>query len=108
MKNSQYRLTQKRRKLNELRRRGVPAVNWKLDLAEYEYLSKFFSIEPERYSVQTREYLGTNGFPRILKTLDRAAKQGKGKISKKLTEKEKSILDGADIPYQAFRYNIIL
>lgn len=87
MKNSQYRLTQKRRKLNEMRRKGVTEANWKLDRESYDYLSKYFPIEPARYLVQTRKYMETAGFPRILKVIDRAAHNGKAVIDTTLTKK---------------------
>lgn len=108
MKNSQYRLTQKRRKLNEMRRKGVTEANWKLDRESYDYLSKYFPIEPARYLVQTRKYMGTAGFPRILKVIDRAAHKGQAVIDTTLTKKDRDVLDRADIPYHAFRYTINL
>lgn len=91
-----------------MRRKGVTEANWKLDRESYDYLNKYFPIEPARYLVQTRKYMGTAGFPRILKVIDRAAHKGKAVIDTTLTKKDRDVLDRADIPYHAFRYTINL
>ena len=108
MKNSQYRLTQKRRKLNDIRRKGATEANWKLDRGAYDYLRKYFPIEPARYLEQTPKYMATAELPRILKVIDRAAHKGKAVIDTTLTKKDRDVLDRADIPYHAFRYTINL
>lgn len=92
----------------EMRERGVAVANWKLDDESREYLKKYFEIEPDLYLVQTRKYYGVEGFPRILKDLNYAARQGKAYVTIHLKEHDKIVLDEADISYKALRYNIVL
>ena len=108
MKNSQHRLLQKRNKLFEMKKRGIQAVNWKLDEESRDYLSKYFPVFPDLYRVETRKYYNTAGFPRILKTLNYDARRGKSYVEIHLNKKEKQILDAANIYNKPFRYNIIL
>lgn len=92
-----------------MRQNGIPVAHWKLDYESYEYLVKFFTIEPAKYQVQTRKYLfGVRGFPRILKTLNWAAQKGKANLLMELSPKDKKVLDEADIPYKPVRFDIVL
>lgn len=109
LKNREYRQRKQLAKLIELRERGVPEVRWNLTVNQFEYLAKYFELEPGLYAISTKPYFTvTPKSPSILKVIKAAKLERKHEIVRTLSAKQVELLDYLDIPYRYIKCRIIL
>lgn len=111
MKDKQYRLAQLKYQLADKRNKGVRKVVWKLNRAQWEYVTEVlhYEVTPYLYRIQTKKlicYKATTSS--LLKELHHANKRGKRSIVKKLSAQQRRLLDESGIKYWIEKYQINL
>lgn len=109
MKNKQNALYAQRKRLYKLRDDGVPFVDWKLTNEQWEYLSKFFRVEPLFFHIRTKAIKNIKDVnDTLLLDVHLSYKRGKTIISRELDYEQKQLLTQNGISYYSFKYRIFL
>ena len=107
MKNKYHRLSELKHRLREKQERKVKRVIWQLTNEQKAYVENLgYVLNPFIYEIKTRTFSYADCS--IVRDIHWAYKKGRKKIFRKLKRDEVRILDGLDIKYRVFRYEIIL
>ena len=109
MKNKQNALYAQRKRLYKLRDDGVPFVDWKLTNEQWEYLSKFFRVEPLFFHIRTKAIKNIKDVKdTLLRDVHFSYKRGRTIISRRLNHEQKRLLTKNGISHYSFEYRIFL
>ena len=111
MKTKQYQLSCLKKQLKENKERRVKVLEWKLTKEQKEYIEKVLhlKVEPYLYKIRTRTFKNISELNyNILKDIHYTKKRGKNFDVRKLSPKEKEILDEYNIYYNPIKYKIYL
>ena len=83
---------------------------WKLSYEQKEFIEEVlgFEVTPVIYSIKTKPFKRVKDLNHLLKEIHYSYKRGVFKIAKKLTPKDRNLLDEYGIKYGPFKYEIHL
>lgn len=110
MNNKDYRLSQTKHKLKQLKERRVKFVIWKLTVEQKEYIESLgYKVVPYLYEVQTKML---KNFATVhnskLKEIHYAYKKGKRTMVLKLNKEDMRALEDKFIKFRPIKFKIIL
>lgn len=111
MKTKQYQLSYLKKELKEKKERRVKVLEWKLTKEQKEYIENVLHlrVEPYLYGIRTKTFKNISKLNcSILKDIHYSKKRGKNFEVRKLSAKEKEILDEYGICYNPIKYKIYL
>ena len=110
VRKKQYNCSRTKRKLFELKRRGVPEVTWRLDYREKAELERVFPIIPCICRIRTKRIYGIDkNKSKLLQKIDCSYKKGERTIICKVTSiREIEILKKNKVQYKPINCRIIL
>ena len=109
MKNKEHRLCKQLYKLRYMAKNGRESVIWKLSKEQVDFLEKYYEIEPYRYYIKTKKFICINDIhDSLLKDIHYNNKHGNKEMLRKLSDKQKKLLDRYDVKYRPYKYRIVL
>ncbi len=111
MKAKQYQLSCLKKQLREKKKNRVKVLEWKLTEEQKEYIENVLhlKVEPYLYRIRTRTFKNISKLNySILKDIHYMKKRGKDFEVRRLSKKDKEILDEYGISYDPVRYKIYL
>ena len=111
MKAKQYQLSCLKKKLKEKKKNRIKVLEWKLSKEQKEYIENVLHlrVEPYLYGIRTRTFKNISKLNyNILKDIHYSKKRGKNFEVRKLSTKEKEVLDEYGIYYNPVKYKIYL
>lgn len=111
MKAKQYQLSCLKKKLKEKKKNRIKVLEWKLSKEQKEYIENILHlrVEPYLYGIRTRTFKNISKLNyNILKDIHYSKKRGKNFEVRKLSTKEKEVLDEYGIYYNPVKYKIYL
>ena len=101
-----------RKQLKELQHKemqGEESVFWKLSEEQLKFFSNFYEIEPYLYSIRTKQLNQVSKCKyKLLKEIHYSNKKVKIQIERKLSEKQRALLDEYGITYKPLKFKILL
>ena len=111
MKAKQYQLNCLKKQLKEKKKNRIKVLEWKLSKEQKEYIENVLHlrVEPYLYGIRTRTFKNISKLNyNILKDIHYSKKRGKNFEVRKLSIKEKEVLDEYGIYYNPVKYKIYL
>lgn len=111
MKAKQYQLNCLKKQLKEKKKNRIKVLEWKLSKEQKEYIENVLHlrVEPYLYGIRTRTFKNISKLNyNILKDIHYSKKRGKNFEVRKLSTKEKEVLDEYGIYYNPVKYKIYL
>lgn len=109
MRDNEYRLHQGLKKLRMYQAKGQEGRIWKLSKVQLEFYGRYYEIEPFRYTITTRPFSQIHHIKNpLIKDVHYAYKRGKKTLTKRLSEKDREVLDAYGVKYKVCQYHIVL
>lgn len=108
MRDKEYRLSQTKYKLRNLKERKVRFVIWRLTRQQKEYIQGLgYEVIPYLYEVQTKQFRNISSINNSkLKELHYSFKRGKKAIVMKLNKQDMNIFDEYSVKFRPIKYKI--
>ena len=110
MNGKDYKMSTLKHKL--LKKRQMRAKNpcWKLSYEQIEYIENVlgFMVTPVIYNIRTRPFERVNNLNYLLRDIHYSYKHGQRRLAKKLTAKDRKLLDTHGVKYNPLKYEIHL